>query len=862
MPTSDRTPASLRYYLNLEEYSEEKLEEILDYLAGYETKDVKTDDDRKEIIRLFLFTFSKLTAIDNTSPFDENVIASFSRKTEAAYMNIYPVSADMPLQPDITVIVFDFLRGLKEDVKLDVLSPLIESKIEFFGYLAGIEFLFKLKIDDSYLFPIGTVLKDILGREDMLDNVISRHNDDFFFIIRLALMIFRVSDENDYEEELNNELQKANLDFLLSENKANIHDDWIYHNFRDNKVFVLITFENGENTVYIHAASKTYFGGEAVSEEKTAKGVIIGYNWRRKLAKSEILTSFEELIRKKDPKINRQLVELLFDKHQRNIFVPNYLSFDTINNQVLTVNPFTANDVFIIDSGTTNGNFETICRRYYANCLAGQGLNSLPFGLLYFLNQISNKPVAFIFDAISNSSRILQNETIYQYLEKYPEDLPELMNKYEQAMSALFKGACKIEDCMFYPITFDFESIIINRLVSKYQEQCRACSLQLKVAQVVINSGIPFLEMKDRKLRQDEVIGDIPFAPGTLVAIVRQGERYSIEEDYKKEIILLSKIHEIQHSLIKEIECMKYNHSKLDSIAKLMDTLQWQYLNNKQKFASSEDMCKMRLANHIANCLVDSSSETVNKFLDIVESLPRLKGETLRPIGNELVSKDTLVVLKTTSDYGSTCSKMLDKYIAPEGFHEPLPWYSGKQLDKNQAGLWSYTVNGNISISKIIFLYDNAISGQSTMNSLCRYFQRQRKRKKNDVESYFFRTRSGKILLTTLISDNGIKSIDVIVMYATARAEARIREAICAIESKHDGIKIGLRVLNKINEDSHNLYTQFKNLYKGEFLEQEEHTYVLREYNQPKKNWLNNKLFQLDNSNAIFILDEPEYPND
>ena len=858
MTTSDRTPTSLRYYLNLEEYSEEKLKEILDYLAGYETKNVKTDDDRKEIIRLFLLTFSKLTALDNASPFDENDIALFSMKTKAAYMNIYSVSADMPLQPDITVIVFNFLRGLEEGLNGNELSPLEESKIEFFGYLAGIEFLFKLKIDDSYLFPIGTVLKDILGSRDMLDNVIVKHNDNFFFIIRLALMVFRVSDENDYEDELNNELQKANLDFLLSNSKTNVHDDWIYSNFRENKVFVLITCENGENTVHIHAASKKYFGNKDVLEERTAKGVIIGYNWRRKLSKSETLTSFEELIRKKDSKINRQLVELLFDKHQRNIFAPGYLSFDTSNNQVLAVNPFTEHDEFIIDSVSANGNFETICRRYYANRLAGIGLNSLSFGFLYFLNQISNKPVAFIFDAISNSSRILQNEAICQYLEKYPEDLPELMKKYEQAMSAIVNGTCKIEDCMFYPIYFDFERTIYSRLISKYQVPNRTDLLDLNVAQVTINSGIPFLKMEDRNLRQDEVIGDIPFAPGTLVAIVRQGERYSIEDDYKKEVILLCKIREIQYSLVKEKECLKYNHFKFESVAKLMDTMQWQYLNNNKKFASSEDMCMMRLANHIANCLADSVSATVNKFLAIVESLPRLKGETLCSIESELISKDNLVVLKTTSDYGSTCSKMLDEYIAPEGFHKTMPWYAGKELHKNnQERSWSYTVSGNPAISKIIFLYDNAISGRSTMNSLRSYFQGD-----SNTESYIFRTRSSQISLKTLIHDNKIKSIDVIIMYATACAETKIEDAIRDIRSQYAGIEIKLKVLNKIDEDAHNLYENFKSLYKGEYLDRDEHTYVLREFNQPKKNWLDSKLFQLGNPNAIFILDEPEYPND
>lgn len=99
-------------------------------------------------------------------------------------------------------------------------------------------------------------------------------------------------------------------------------------------------------------------------------------------------------------------------------------------------------------------------------------------------------------------------------------------------------------------------------------------------------------------------------------------------------------------------------------------------------------------------------------------------------------------------------------------------------------------------------------------------------------------------------------------MYATACAETKIEDAIRDIRSQYAGIEIKLKVLNKIDEDAHNLYENFKSLYKGEYLDRDEHTYVLREFNQPKKNWLDSKLFQLDNPNAIFILDEPEYPND
>lgn len=852
--TSDMAPQSISYFLKLNDYSIEDLMEILDSLAKYKTVEMKTDDERMEIIELFLRVFSSLTRFDSTNHLEDDSIKEFSEKTKSAYDNIYPVAADMAPSSDITVVAFDFLKRIKEDTRLN-LDLLDETKTDLLSYLAGIEVIFKLKVDGAYLFPIGNVLREILGNKDMLDNAKSTYDEDqFFFIIRLALMVFEVSDKNEYNE-LRSELQKANLGFLLSENKLNAKDDWTYWNFKRNNVLVIVTSEEGQNRVYVHAASKTYFNTRTL-EEKTAKGVIIGYNWSRTLPHSESQISLDDLLNKDDTEINRQLAEIIFDRHQRNVFAPGFLTYDWISKQVQPLNPFTRDDEFIISTTTDNASFEKICQKYYTKRLIRNGLRSLTFGLLHFLNQISGKPVSFIFDKVRNSSGVLQNEAIRHYLDKYPVDLPNLMKNFEQAMRKLNSSSCKIEDCMLYPLYFDFTNTIVDRVVSEKQRQDKKDPIELKTAQVTIESGIPYLELGNGTLlRKEEIADDIPNANGLPVALVQQGEQYSIEQDYRDEIILLGKIAE-NRNLLTEDNVSKYNHSQIDRLAELMSNLQWQYDSKNQMFASIKDMCVMRLANHIANCLKESTYDKVNSFLATITSLPQIKGETLKDIEKELTSENTIVVLKTISDYGNTCSRMLDKHIVHKGFHAPLPWSPGKVLEKNQSGLWSYSRSGYPSISKIIFLFDNAISGRSTTESLRNYFNG-----KFNVEAYPFRTKAGKINLKTLIKDNNIKDIDIIVLYATYKAEKRIDDTISKIKVDYPNIKINRQIKNPITENSEVLFNRFQELYKPNLLSTDQCTYVLREFNQPKMNWLIDALYKQENLNAIFILDEPIYAN-
>lgn len=852
--TSDGTPPSIRYYLGLKDYPREKLEEILDYLAGYETRELKTDDYRREIIRLFLCTFSELTSSDSARPFGDADIKTLSEKARDAYKNIKTISTDMQ-SPDIFTIVFDFLKSIEENSKLE-LDRLKETGIDFFRYLAKIEFVFKLKADGAYLFPIGNVLKEILGTKDMLDNARSTYDEDhFFFIIRLALMVFEVSDENKYKEKLRSELKKANLGFLLAENKLNANDDWTYWNFKRNNVMVIITNESCPAVVYVHSAYRSYFGSEAILEEKTAKGVTIGYNWSRTLTASESQKSFDELLNKDDPDINRQLAAIIFDRNQRNVFAPGFLTYDENTKQVQPLNPFTKEDESIISSTSDNASFEIICKKYYTKRLITRGLKSLTFGTLLFLNQLSGKPVSFIFDKVRNSSGVLQNEAIRYYLEEYPADLPDLMRNFEQTMRRFNSSHCKIEDCLLYPIHFDFKDIIVDRVASEKQRQDKKDPIELKAAQVAIESSIPYLKLENGDLLRKEIVDDIPDVNGLPVALVQQGDQYSIEQDYGNEIILLGKIAE-NRNLLTEDNVSKYNHPRIDCLAELMDSLQWQYVPTKDKFASVNDMCVMRLANHIANCLKEPIPEKVNCFLDTIYTLPRIKGETLKDIERELTSNDTVVVLKSISDYGSTCSSMLHKYIAPEGCHDPSPWSPSKVLEKNQSGRWSYTRSGNPSISKIIFLFDNSISGHSTTVSLRNYFKG-----KSDAEAYFFRTSSSKIHLKKLIKDNDIKDIDVIVLYATDKAKEKIENMRRELEADYTSINITLRLLHMIKEDSEVLFNRFQELYKPNLLSTKQCTYVLREYNQPKMNWLIDALYKSENPNAIFILDGPKSPD-
>lgn len=848
---------SISTYISRLDLPDVQLDEI--YEAFSILENYSTDKQKERLaFELFFKASQKLTELMRDEKQTDRV--AIGKKLKAAYDNIKtlnPQNMEGLEKQSIKISVWEFLRTLQEEPKFGY-EKLKATEFSAFPLLETIKFIFLLKDKDTgnYIFPIGDTLHTIFQSDDLLkfEQKNNENENTFFSIISIALMIFKEIDSRQYKE-LKEKVKECRLEFLLIEDNGQLNIDAIRANFKANNVLILYT-SSPSSKIIIHVGSdnKNYFCGykNIITEKNPQNGYIFGYHIEIDLDKEDRITSFEEELAKDNIETKKQLIKILFDDNNYNILAKNFL-IKKKTGEIVPLNPYSSQDKFIVIdqyNQLPKSNEEPL-KKYFATTLVNDGyLNAVTFGTFYLLHRCApKKPVSFIFDHLSEN-RCTQNTVINIFLHEYPDTFENLVNIFQNEFKWISDtteiNKKEVNTVKIYPIKPNFD----NNILSIFKERSGNYKLKsFKIYKTKIEDGIISLnDKKKENLTPERIDGESINDVMDSFFLVKLGKRLYYFSEYQK---LLNEIDDIENNkkLIDEKTLVNIeNNRRINDILENIVNLQWKNLyENKNKVFSIRDLCLMRFYYHTA-ILTRHDKEAITNLIDFYSRIPRITGECIIEKEKHLTSENGLVILKNHQSYGNTATDMLEKYLS--NCHKPHPWLQPTlRQNKNKKYCVLRTKEECCEINQITFFFDNSLSGVSTIRTLEQYFLPKESNDKQNM--FFFRCNNSNVGVIDIIKQNKITNISVIVMYCTQKAKDKIQEVIGKI-NKENNITITLTILKQVNQEQEKLEIYAQKAY-GRNYQSDSGVFILREFNQPKKNWINNSYFKPEKITSLLI---------
>lgn len=840
-----------------------KLDDI--YTAYSSLENYQTDKQKeKQAFDLFFITSQKLTDLmrkDNQADRDE-----IGRRLKAAYDNIKTLDIQniggMEKQSK-KLTVWEFLRILQENPGKGY-SKLKETGFSAFPLLETIKFIFLLKEEqnDNYIFPIGNALHTIFESDELFNFSQKNYEQEntFFSVISVALMIFKETDTTQYKD-LITKVKECKLDFLLIDDNGQLNIDVVRENFEKNHVLILCT-STPSHKIYIHVDfdNKSYFTGyKNIIEERNPKnGYVFGYHIEIDLNEGDRITSFEDELKKDDIETNKQLIRIIFDEGNYNVLAKKFL-IRKKEGEIVPINPFSFKDKYVVQEQNNQSlkTSEEPFRKYFATILfSARYLNAVTFGTFYLLHKCApEKSISFILDELS-AEKCAQNTVIEIFLQNYPDKLESLVDIFQKEFN-MVSDSTEIEKktvntIKIYPIRPNYDNEILN-LFSQRIGKGNLNSFKIYKAEK--KDGNIFLNGKKKKnLTPDKIYGDSINGVSDPFFLLQLRKKYYYFSEYQKLLKNLDEIKNNKKLINAEILNGISNYVKLETIIEDIVNLQWRnWHENKNNVFSIKDLCLMRFYYHAA-ILTEHNKVAIENLIEFYSKLPRITGKSLAVEEQKLLkSMNGLVILKNHPQYGNSAHEILEKYL--DIYRRPHPWDQlSLTMNENQKYCIVITPKEHEEINKIIFFFDNSLSGASTVKTLKQYFLPQENDDKQNMFVYNYNNLN--ISVMDIIKQNEISDIIVIVMYCTPRAEEIIKELLNKIE-KEKGINIELKIIKHEAQNQEKLEELAQRAYAKTYLKNQG-VFILREFNQPKINWIDNKYFKPETITSLLIRNNNE----
>lgn len=271
--------------------------------------------------------------------------------------------------------------------------------------LNGIYFVFDIKVDGQYAFPIHDMIAKVVGTPEFVDinNPLGVYH---IHILQLAVRLFTNSD--DKQRILRTLVDQCNLRFIDYLNTSGyIIDTMDLLNYQKNGV--MIFYDRMRNKVLVRHKSRDYFQGQPlgknermiIEEEQDHHKNIIGFFVEYDLDKSDSLTDYSEIL--KNEAGREAFLRLVFNGDTYNILFEHSI-IEKADGSLLPVNPYCYNDATIVKGwrGDKNGriydkeHFRDALRRYRSSALKVSSncvMNRVSFGLALLLLQKENTGV-------------------------------------------------------------------------------------------------------------------------------------------------------------------------------------------------------------------------------------------------------------------------------------------------------------------------------------------------------------------------------------------------------------------------------------------------------------------------------------
>lgn len=283
-----------------------------------------------------------------------------------------------------------------EDERLRDSVPILLQELD------DLYFVFDIKKDGRYVFPIHNMIAKVVGTTEFID---SNNSLDVYHIHILQLAVRLFTNEDDKQRILRTLETDCNLRFIsYLGSEGYIIDTLDLLNYQKNGV--MIFYDKVKNKVLIRHKNRNYFEGQPRREiegltieneldyRKNKIGFFVEYN----LDKSELLTDYSNIL--SDVTGRESFLRMVFSGKVYNVLLE-YSIVQEADGSLIPINPFCYNDEIIVKgwTGEKNGriydkeHFSDALRRYRNAALKVNEkcvMNRVSFGLALMLLQKEN----------------------------------------------------------------------------------------------------------------------------------------------------------------------------------------------------------------------------------------------------------------------------------------------------------------------------------------------------------------------------------------------------------------------------------------------------------------------------------------
>lgn len=661
-----------------------------------------------------------------------------------------------------------FLHELKTHGKVGdvwkIEDELLQKSIQILiQELDNIYFVFDIKEDEQYVFPIHNMIAKVVERPEFVDinNPLGIYQ---IHILQLAVRLF-INCE-DKQKILQTLIDQCNLRFIKYLNASGyIIDTMDLLNYQKNGV--MIFYDAMTNKVLVRNKSRNYFegkplweiGGVTIEEEKDHHRNKIGFFVEYDLEKSDSLKDHSDILKSEDGR--QAFLRLVFDKKAYNILFEHSI-IKKADGSLLPVNPYCYNDNKIVKgwlkskTGTIYEKEHLIdaIREYRSSALKVCKecvMNRVTFGLAIMLLQNENVGVNGLGVDELNSSEWYQSQVLKNWVEHCSDSIEALtfvagqwqreneycVITYKKNKNSKEKNIeeHEIEPLDFYPLKSDnswMYQIIIGCknptgwyvLHGKVQEDSEGKFILVVdlVSDVVGKKFSQDTEMT--QLLIDTEFLDDP--EGLIEEIWGSGDEYYLLYNNKKQsgvvcnqtlLKMLSALEKTQSKNYLTLEtASEISWTQYDEITDMM-LLQGAALEEvgKRYFCDFDSQVYYRLIHNLLWSEIDKAK--MGSYLKIFMHHQKLKFSEINR-DEKFMRKDvnTLYVPKDGRESDSVLTSIYETYLKAKSVRESNDMYN-YMLELKEDGFY---YNDN-RINNIVFLCDNFECGSATIRMLKAY---------------------------------------------------------------------------------------------------------------------------------------------
>lgn len=730
--------------------------------------------------------------------------------------------------------------------------------------LDDIKYVFKIRDENNEkYFPINRLIIKVLQDKQFIS--IKKLTQYHIRIFQLAVELFEDSEEQKILKDLQD---KCNLKFLeYFDGTQEILDSEKYMNCQKNGV--MIFYNESKKSILIRHEKKEYF---LRSIDGLKREIQTEYNIEKKPigyfvtvdVENILLRSYRDVI----TQYPKRILELIYKYGCYNIFFDKALMIS--DNVILPINPYTAQDKYIIDN---NGNpyikekIRDILLGYNLSAIKNKGLDFVSIGLCITLLQKENVGIdALGLDGVTETDWY-QNQVISNWVLACKDSVSAL-----KTIMILWN---KELDYMSKVITIQEHHVETQNLMPyKCNLEWMYSILKLPSYPVIYEfvvdedeNGKKFLKINDLhtlagKLNKraditnpDEIVFDVDLSKDEENEFWELDAKHYIIYDEASNQWSFSLQNQPLYAYLTRIELLNekglsfdirnlVSISAIDKIKTYMHlhekSLLLDDVNNHDAFQDFDAIAVYRI---IHNMLWNEiTSDKWDAFYKIIVNHQMLDYSKIsEDITFHLDEAGVLYVPKENQSRDGSLSRIYSDYLknntsrTKNNLYSPILSYN--EIQKK------YCING-VAVNKIVFLFDNICYGSSTITSLAAYLEKLgyvdwlNKETLHRAERSILKYTVGTDVITVkkIIETNVITQIEVHSYYGTTEGEDAVKEFLYKCGAADASVSYHKSINKKAECILEELKEIWPKYWKDATKEDCKFYIFIREFNQPKKN--------------------------